>query len=105
MNKYMEIHKILLEKQHHSDRKIESRLNELMAIVKNLERECSQVNIDRFLTFHDDNILANDLMECDDDNLDILDLSKEDYLAIKATQEELLTIYGFWDNRGWLLVD
>ncbi|MEN8303744.1 MAG: hypothetical protein ABFQ64_06720 [Campylobacterota bacterium] len=100
MENYHEIDKILFEKQHKSDRRIEAKLNELMEIVRNLEKEATQVNIDRFSAFDSNYDLPRELMESDDDNSGLLELNEHDYSFIKVTEKELLIMFYGWRSRG-----
>ena len=104
MKNHHEADKILFEKQHISDRNLESKFNQLMAIVRNLESNPNEENKERFLTFQKENNIAQDIMEANDDNEELLELDEHDYAFIKATQEELLLMYGQMNNKGMRLI-
>ena len=104
MDNHHEADKILFEKQHASDRNLESKFNQLMAIVRNLENNPSEENKERFLTFQKENNIARDIMIANDDNEELLELDKHDYAFIKATEEELLLMYGEVNNKGLKII-
>ena len=104
MKNHHEADKELFEKQHISDRNLESKFNQLMAIVRNLESNSNEENKERFLTFQKENNIAQDIMEANDDNEELLELDEHDYAFIKATQEELLLMYGQMNNKGMRLI-
>ena len=104
MKNYHEADKILFEKQHASDRNLESKFNQIMVIVHNLEKDPSEENKQRFLTFQKENNIAIDIMIANDDNQELLELDEDDYAFIKATQEELLLMYGQMNNKGMRLI-
>ena len=104
MDNHHEADKILFEKQHASDRNLESKFNQIMAIVRNLENNPSEENKERFLAFQRENNIAIDIMIANDDNQELLELDEDDYAFIKATQEELLLMYGQMNNKGMRLI-
>lgn len=104
MKNYHEADKILFEKQHASDRNLESKFNQLMAIVLNLEKDPTEENKQRFLTFTKENDIARDIMEANDDNVELLELDEHDYAFIKSTQEELLLMNGQMHNKGMRII-
>ena len=72
--------------------------------MRQLEMNPSADNKNRFLTFQKDNDIAQDLLEANDGNEELLELDEHDYAFIKAKQEELLSMYGRMNNRGMRII-
>jgi len=104
-SEFHEADKILFAKQHESDRFLERKFDEIHAITRALETECSDENISRYEKFDKEVDVAISIMEADNENEDLLNLDEYDYAFIKKFEQELLVHFFTMKRKAKIIID
>jgi len=91
---------VIREKLHRADRVFEQNMNEMMATVRQLEKNPTQESKERFMNMLKTFDMVQHILKHDEENEALYELADEEYEKIKQTQEALCLLYGGLENKG-----